>query len=243
MWIMCWLVAKGAEQIIRNKIGKYFMIKEESIGIPEVYLGGKISEVILNNGAQAFTFSSSKYVKGAVSNVEVYLREKGLKFPNRASTPLSIRYRPEVGTSDELDDEDTAYYQSLIGVLRLMVELGCIDITCEVSMMASHMTLPREGHLAQLFHMFAYLKKCHNSELVFDPSKIDVDYHEFVHQDWDASEYGIISKEIPLNAPKPRGMGFTMLAYVDLDHAGEIITRRSRTGYQVYLNNSPIYWI
>lgn len=237
------VVAEGAEQIIRNEIGKYFMVKEESIGIPEVYLGGKISEVILNNGARAFTFSSSKYVKGAVSNVEAYLQEKGLKFPSRVSTPLSIGYRPEVDTSDELDDEDAAYYQSLIGVLRWMVELGRIDITCEVSMMASHMALPREGHLAQLFHMFAYLKKCHNSELVFDPSDRDVDYNEFVHQDWDASEYGILSEETPVNAPKPRGMGFTMLAYVDSDHAGEIITRRSRTGYIVYLNNSPIYWI
>ena len=237
------VVAEGAEQIIRNEIGKYFQIKEESIGIPEVYLGGKISEVMLNNGARAFTFSSSKYVQGAVSNVEEYLKSREAKLPSRASTPLGIGYRPELDTSDELGDEDAAYYQSLIGILRWMVELGRIDITCEVSMMASHMALPREGHLSQLFHMFAYLKKCHNSELVFDPSDRDIDYNEFVHQDWESSEYGILQEEIPVNAPKPRGLGFTMLAYVDSDHAGEVITRRSRTGYIVYLNNSPVYWM
>ncbi len=30
-----------------------------------------------------------------------------------------------------------------------MVELGCIDLTCEVLMMLSNMALPREGHLSQ----------------------------------------------------------------------------------------------
>ena len=210
--------------------------------MPEVYLGGKVSEVVLNNGSRAFTFSLSKYVKGAVSNVESYLQSKKMKLPSRVSTPLSIGYRPELDTSDELKDEDAAYYQSLIGILRWMVELGRIDITCEVSMMASHMALPREGHLSQLFHMFAYLRKCHNSELVFDPSDRDIDHNEFTHQKWDSSEYGILSEEIPSNAPKPRGMGFTMLAYVDSDHAGKAINRRSRTGFLIYLNNSPIYW-
>ena len=237
------VVSEEPEKIIWSEIGKYFTVKEESIGIPEVYLGGKISEVMLSNGARAFTFSSSKYVQGAVSNVEAYLQEKGLKLPSRASTPLSIGYRPEVDMSDELEGENVAYYQSLIGVLRWMVELGRIDITCEVSMMSTHMALPREGHLSQLFHIFAYLKKNHNSELVFDPSDREVDYEAFSHQEWEASEFGELEEELPLNAPKPRGMGFTMIAYVDADHAGEVVTRRSRTGFLIYLNNSPIYWI
>ena len=90
--------------------------------------------------------------------------------------------------------------------------------------------------------MFAYLKKCHNFEVVFDPSDRDINHNEFTHQDWESSEYRILSEEISINAPKSRGMGFTMLAYVDLDHAGEVITRCSRTGYLIYLNNSPIYW-
>ena len=237
------VVAEDAENIIRSEIGNYFSVKEESIGIPEVYLGGKVSEVVLNNGVRAFTFSSSKYVQNAVANVESYLRKKGLKLPSKASTPLSAGYRPEVDTSDELNDEDVAYYQSLIGILRWMVELGRIDLTCEVSMMASHMALPRQGHLAQLFHMFAYLKKFHNSELVFDPSDRDIQYEIFSQQDWEASEFGSLEEEVPVDAPNPRGMGFTMVAYVDSDHAGEIVSRRSRTGFIIYLNNSPIYWI
>ena len=47
---------------------------------------------------------------------------------------------------------------------------------------------------------------------------------------------------MPANMPSPRGMGFKLKAYVDSDHAGDNITRRSRTGFIVYANSSPIYW-
>ena len=33
-----------------------------------------------------------------------------------------------------------------------------------------------------------------------------------------------------------------MTLFVDSDHAGDKVTRRSRTGYVVFLQNSPITW-
>jgi hypothetical protein len=54
--------------------------------------------------------------------------------------------------------------ESLIGILRWIVELGRVDICLEVSMMSSHLVLPREGYLEQGFHIFAHLKKYHNTE-------------------------------------------------------------------------------
>ena len=66
------VVADEAEQIIRDEISKYFSVKEGSIGIPKVYLGGNIFEVILNNGSCVYTFSSSTYVQGVILNVEAY---------------------------------------------------------------------------------------------------------------------------------------------------------------------------
>ena len=41
---------------------------------------------------------------------------------------------------------------------------------------------------------------------------------------------------------KPRGRGTDMRVYVDSDHAGNTITRRSRTGFVIFLNGAPIYW-
>ena len=37
-------------------------------------------------------------------------------------------------------------------------------------------------------------------------------------------------------------MWFGVRPLVDADHAGDEITRRSRTGFIVYLNNAPVYW-
>ena len=152
-------------------MGRYFELKEESIGPPDHYLGGKVRKVQLENGVYAWAFSSSQYVQTAVKNVEAYLdsqENKRWKMPSKADTPLTTTYRPELDVSRELNEVNAAYYQSLIGILRWMVELGQVDVCLEVSMMSSHLALPREGHLEQVLHIFAYLKKYHNTELVYD---------------------------------------------------------------------------
>ena len=87
-----------------------------------------------------------------------------------AETPLPTSYRPELDVTPELEPTEAYFYASLIGMLRWIVELGRINICLEVSMMPSHLALPREGCLKEVLHMFAHLKKYHNSELVFDPS-------------------------------------------------------------------------
>ena len=45
-----------------------------------------------------------------------------------------------------------------------------------------------------------------------------------------------------MNLPTPLGNGFTMRVCVNSDHAGDQVTRRSRTGFLVYLNNALMYW-
>ena len=204
-------------------------------------------KVQLENGIWAWSFSSSQYVQAAVKNVESYLsreENKRWKLPTKAETPLTMTYRPELDVSPELESTEAAYYHSLIGILRWIVELGRVDVCLEVSMMSSHLALPREGHLAQVFHIFAYLKKYHNTEMVFDPSDPVVDGAQFERRDWTTSEFGHLEgKEVmPPNMPEPRGLGFIMRAKVDADHASDTVTRRSRTGFLVYLNCAPIYW-
>ena len=41
----------------------------------------------------------------------------------------------------------------------------------------------------------------------------------------------------------PRGFGFVIRAYADVIHAGDPITRRYQTGFLVYLNMAPVYWM
>ena len=111
------VVSEKAERVIRSEIGKYFELKEASIGLPDIYLGGKVSKVELNNGAVAYNFSPSQYDKSAVANEESYLKEREKSLPCRASSPLRSGYQPEIDVSDELNDTDAACYQSLIEIL------------------------------------------------------------------------------------------------------------------------------
>jgi hypothetical protein len=146
-------------------------------------------KVTLENGTEAWAFSSSQYVQSAVENIEKYVHQTGGKLP-KANTPISTVYRPELDISPELNVIDSAYYQSLIGILRWMVELGRVDICLEVSMMSSHLALPRKGHLEQVLHIFAYLKKYHNTEMVFDPTEPVIEEGIFERQDWASSKFG-----------------------------------------------------
>ena len=235
-------ISSNPEHFIREELDKCFVVKPKSIGKPTQYLGNKVSEVQLENGTMAWSFSSSQYTQNAVKNVETYLKSKGENLPKRATSPWTRDYRPETDTTPELSSAESSYFQSLIGVLRWIVELGRVDITMETSAMASMMACPRRGHLQQLLHMFAFLKNKHNASMVFDPSEPDIDLQQFVKEDWSAAAYGECKEEVPGNMPQPRGKAFTIRAFVDSDHAGDITTRRSRTGFIIFLNSSPIQW-
>ena len=240
----CLVISDRAEPLLREEIGQHFMLKEKSIGPPSQYLGGKLRKVTMDNGVDAWAWGSSQYVQAAVKNVEEYLEKRGEKLVAKAPTPLSSGYRPEIDISQELAGAEASYFHSLIGVLRWIVELGRADICIEASMMSSHLALPRQGHMKELYHMFAYLKKHHNAEMVFDPTPCDFDESVFDRKDWTYSAYGYkeLKEVMPNDMPKPCGPGFTMRVYVDADHAGDLATRKSRTGFVIFLNQAPIYW-
>ena len=92
--------------------------------------------------------------------------------------------------------------------------------------------------------MFSHLRKYHNTEIVFDPSEPDLDTNLFQRKDWLSSKFGHLEgkEELSRNIPQPRVLGFIMSAKVDIGHAADTVTRRSRTGFLVYLNCALIFW-
>ena len=77
-------------------------------------------------------------------------------------------------------------------------------------MMSSHLEITREGHREQLYHVFSYLNKYHNSELVLDPSDQVIGQDEFERQYWTSSNFGHVSvkEDLPQNMPDLRGFRF-----------------------------------
>jgi hypothetical protein len=73
-----------------------------------------------------------------------------------------------------------------------------------------------------------------------DDSFVDIPYNES-ECDW-GDFYPNAKEDIPLNAPTPLGKAVQMIAFVDADHAGDLLTRQSRTGVLIYFNRAPILW-
>jgi hypothetical protein len=212
-------IGVNAEKMLREEIGRYFELKEESFGPPTLYLGGKLCQVILDNGMKVWGIRLSQFVQAAVNNVKKYLEEQGSSLPRKADTPMQTSYCPMLDVSPELDSKESSYYMSLIGILRWMVEFGRVDICLEVSMLSSHLALPRRGHMDQVLNIFAYLKAHHNAEIVLDASGPVIDENDFTARDWTSSDLGHVQgkEELPGNQPKPRGLGFMIHAKVDAD--------------------------
>ena len=227
---------------VLNRMGKYFKMKEGSVGEPNVYLGAKVKPVtIAETHVQCWAMSSSKYVQEAVANVEAKLRKSGKNLPNQAPGPWPSGYDAELDESDLLDAEDASFYQQQIGVLRWCIELGRVDIITEVSLLSTFNAAPRRGHMDAVYHVLAYLKKKHNARLVLNPSYPKIDTNKFREENWNDFYRGA-KEAIPPNAPEPRGMDVDLVINCDSSHADDKKRRRSRTGYFIFLNKALVAW-
>ena len=122
-----------------------------------------------------------------------------------------------------------------------MIELGHMDILTEVSQLSSFQAMPHVGHLEACYAIFPYLRKHPTMSLVFHPSRIHIWQDRFQSNDWQ-DFYGNDKEELPADMPKPLGEAIQMTAFVDSDHAGNLITRRSQIGYILFCNQAPIIW-
>jgi hypothetical protein len=239
-----------------EQIGEVFKIKEGSAGPPTVYLGANIQKLESRSQGECWGMSCEQYVRDSIKNVKERLKNEGWEFNKRLSDvnyspqqPFSnVKYRPELDVSNLCSDHEGNYFQNLIGVLRWIVELGRIDINFEVASLSSFLANPRRGHLHQALHIFKYLDIHKESFLSFDPTYLDLgepldaETNPNCKQKIMKEFYPDAEEAIPTNCPEPRGKPVQINTFVDADHAGDSVTRRSVTGILIYLNMAPISW-
>ena len=178
--------------------------------------------------------------------VKDMLAEEGRDLCSRKSKKVHknifpTNYKPKLDTSPECDKEHASQYRQLIGILRWAIELGRIDILLETSIMSPYQAAPRQGHLEALYLIFHFLDKHPFKRQVFDPDMPPPEWNERFNLVADWTEfYGDIKEEVPPDAPKPLGEFVKISGYVDSNHAGNVVTRRSHTGIFIFLNNALI---
>ena len=110
-----------------------------------------------------------------MSNVKTYLKKLDIKLSKKYPEPFTSGYCPELDITPDLDSKRAAYYQSLIGIVLFIVELGRVDITVKTSVMDSCMAMPCCGHMEKLFHIFKFLFNKHNTEMLLELSDPEID--------------------------------------------------------------------
>ena len=86
-------------------------------------------------------------------------------------------------------------------MLRWAIDIGRIYILLEVSLMLTHLALPRIGHLEHLYHVFGFLKENPKLKLDFDPAHPQISENIFQKHDWQ-DFYRDAKEAIPDNMPE-----------------------------------------
>ena len=240
-----------------NHIGQMFRIKEGSVGFPSMYLGANVrkwqSQTTAGESVDCVAMGSTSYIKEAVRAVEERMKEHNLGYESKRyqKTPFtSSSYRPELDATDFCDTNLINFYQNMIGILRWACELGRLDILLETALLSQYMVSPRMGHLKQAINMFAYLKNHERSWLVLDPEKFDIEWVPMGNEPSPRERAAMLSKIYPdavdvdpPGMPRPLGASVQLTMFVDADHAGNQVTRRSHTGILIFGNLAPIQWL
>ena len=231
------IVSFKAKAIINELIACGYKLKGGDA--PTTFLGATIGRHTFKDGTSTWYQSAEEYLKNAIKTVETKLGAPLV--PGKVTTPLHPDYHPEIDTTPLLDDDTANYYQSMIGILLWASELGRIDITYEVGLMARFAALPRKGHYDAVIRIFYYLKKHLKSRLVYDTEEKDLSDISFAQYTWE-EQYPDAQETLPYNMPKPLGKAVKVTVFCDASHADCLVTRRSTTGILLFVNGTPIRW-
>src|SRR6056300_696374 len=246
-YIMCYVddilcISMQSKEVMKQLESK-FKFKKDIIAPPETYLGARVKKREVD-GCWMWTISSVDYVKAAVKNVEEAIQSKPWKLPTNPPTPMVLSYEPELDGSPELNDEDRRYYQELIGMLRWATELGRVDILLEVSLLSQYQASPRDGHMEQALRIFSFLRRYSKLSLYMDWREPDLKLTGQVRSTKEefGEYYRDAKEEMPRCMPEPRGEPVSTTAWVDASHAANKKTRKSHSGYVIFVNCAPIIW-
>jgi hypothetical protein len=98
--------------------------------------------------------------------------------------------------------------------------------------------------MEQLIHIFAFLKEKPKLTLYFDPQEPVIDTTAFNGSTQNELRYIYrdAEEQVPDCMLQSQGRKVTMTAFVDASHAQYKKTRRSHTGFVIFINCAPIVW-
>ena len=185
-------------------------------------------------------------------NMEEYCKEMIRKYESKHNTclkketiPMPTDAKPEIDTTDLLNETDHKDFQHIIGMGQWLVIRGRIDITYAVSSLSRFSTSPRQGHLKLARKILGYLKKYPKKGILINPEPPtfsdykdtpDENFEDFSHQ------YKYFHEEKDPRFPDQTIPELKVTIFCDADHAHDLVTGRSITGILAFVGSTPVYW-
>jgi hypothetical protein len=143
-------------------------------------------------------------------------------------------------TTALLDDGQTRIYQSLIGALQWVVQIGRFDVTTSVMTFSRFRAAPRFGHMLRVKRIYGYLSK--NRHAIIRIQTEEPNYSDIPEKkhDWEYTVYHGAKEEIPHDMPTPRGKRVKMTSFFDANLYHDLISGKSVTGILHLFNKTPI---
>jgi hypothetical protein len=92
-----------------------------------------------------------------------------------------------------------------------------------------------------VLQVFSYLSKHGRSKLMFHSIARYWSNHDWTHPAW-KDFYPWEVEQLPHDMPIPLGKPIQMNMFCDASHASVLMTRRSTTGFLIYLCGTPVVW-
>ena len=179
-----------------------------------------------------------KYIDKMLTNYERLFGSK----PRQYSSPLEQGDHPEIDNSQELGLDDTKKFQSLIGALQWVIQIGRFDVGTAVMTLSSFRANPRVGHLTRVKRIYGYLYKMKNGTIrirVDEPDLSDLPNKVF---DWEQTVYAGAEELIPIDVPTPKGKSVVSITFVDANLYHDLVSGKSVTGIMHILNKTLMDW-
>ena len=183
-------------------------------------------------------FAPRKYIEKMLANYERIYGE----LPKQASSPLTQNDHPELDASDLLDIENIKIYQSLVGALQWVIQIGRWDVCTAVMTLSRFRAAPRQGHLERVKRVHGYLRKFKHGIVRINTEEPDYSAIPVERFDWENTCYPGAMEEIPDDLPRPLGKPVVMTHFVDANLYHDLISGRSVTGILHLWNKTPIDW-
>jgi hypothetical protein len=212
--------------------------KLKNVEEPKYHLGGDFFRDKDGN----LCYGAQTYVKRMIDNYKLMFGGP----PREYHAPMDKDDKPELDDTAILGPDGVQKFQSLIGAVQWTISLCRMDVVHTVMSLGRFRAAPREGHLERLKKLVGYMKKRSGGAIRFRteiPKHEEVFGYEPVRYDWMETVYGCPPEDIDPKFPKPLGNKVRTWSTCDANLMHDVVTGRSASGIQEFLNQTPIDWM